>query len=150
MNLKKFLVKAKKSTYATEGEENERRLEDGAKELTYEEGEFKYRDRYYGFDPFGGEEVVWNNGKPVWTMEYRGRTTESKAPSKEIYKFLRKALREVKGDKPFRGPENFEKGQFKYTNRVKGDIKEFKGTERILYKGKKVYKLYYHGGEVDR
>jgi len=65
MELSKFLVKAKISTYASEGEANEIVLEDGAKELTFEDGEFKYRDRYYGFNPFVGEEIVWKNGKII-------------------------------------------------------------------------------------
>ena len=59
MELSKFLVKAKIATYASEGEANERVLEDGAKELTFEDGKLKYRDRYYGFNPFVGEEIVW-------------------------------------------------------------------------------------------
>jgi len=58
MRLSEFLVKAKIATYASEGEASEIVLEDGAKELTFEDGKFKYRDRYYGFNPFVGEEIA--------------------------------------------------------------------------------------------
>lgn len=47
MELGKFLIKAKIATYPSVGEVYEMALEDGAKELTFEDGKFKYRDRYY-------------------------------------------------------------------------------------------------------
>ncbi len=147
MELAKFLVKAKISTYASVGEREEKVLEDGSYELTYEEGEFKYRDRYFGFNPFIGEEVVWQNGKITWAMNYYGGVT-SEIPAKEIYAFLKKAMRQVKEDRPFRGPRNFKEEDFEYIDESEGNINNFSGTERILYKGKEVYKLYYHGGLI--
>lgn len=54
--LSKFLVKAKINTYASSGEGGERIFPDGSKE--FEEKEFKYRDRYFGFNPFIGEEIA--------------------------------------------------------------------------------------------
>ena len=45
MELRQFLVLAKISTYASEGEGGERMLADGSKELTFQKGGFKYRDR---------------------------------------------------------------------------------------------------------
>ena len=51
-SFKKFLVKAKINTYATNGEDNEKTLLDGTKELEFKEGDFLYRDRYFGSNPF--------------------------------------------------------------------------------------------------
>ncbi len=147
MELAKFLVNAKISTYASVGEREEKVLEDGSYELTYEEGEYKYRDRYFGFNPFIGEEVVWQNGKIIWAMNYYGGIT-SEIPAKEIYAFLKKAMRQVKEDRPFRGPGNFREGDFEYIDESEGDVNNFIGAERILYKGKEVYKLSYQGGLV--
>lgn len=55
MELQDFLVKAKINTYASSGEGGEKKLEDGGRELIFENGEYKYRDRYFGFNPFIGE-----------------------------------------------------------------------------------------------
>ena len=148
MELSKFLVKAKIATYASEGEANKKVLEDGAKELTFEDGEFKYRDRYYGFNPFVGEEIVWKNGKIVWSMNYYGKIVSDVVSAKEIYEFLKMAMRQVKEDKPFRGPNNFKSGDFEYIDESTGDINDFSGIEKILFKGQEIYKLIYHGGIV--
>lgn len=143
-----FLVKAKKATYASQGESNEKVLEDGAKEFAYEEGIFKYRDRYYGFNPFAGEEVVWNNGKSVWAMNYYGRIVDVYISPKEIYAFLKKALRRVEKELPYRGPVRLKDGKFEYFNESEGGIDKFVGEEIIRYNTKEVYKLQYHGGSV--
>ncbi|MCJ7450675.1 MAG: DUF5680 domain-containing protein [Candidatus Nanohaloarchaeota archaeon QJJ-9] len=149
MNLREFLIEAKKNTYASEGEENETELGNGGKELVFEEDEFRYRDRYFGFNPFSGQEVVWRGGEPFWSMNYRGETLSSSVSAEKIYSFLQKALNQVEEDQPFRGPEVFVKEDFKYSNRFEGNIRSFEGKEEIFYKGEKVYELLYHGGVVD-
>ena len=63
--LLKFLVRAKKATYASKQESAKVLLVDGGKELVFEEGGIKYRDRYYGFNPFIGEEILFKKGTPV-------------------------------------------------------------------------------------
>ncbi len=148
MELSRFLVRAKIATYAGTGEGNETTLEDGAKELIFTDGRFKYRDRYYGFNPFIGEEVVFDNGKIIWSMNYYGRITSDTVPEKEVYEFLRMAMRQVKENRPFRGPDRFKSGSFEYIDESTGDVNWFSGTERILFKGREVYRLFYHGGIV--
>ena len=141
----KFLVKAKINTYAS-GREGTI-LTDGTKKLTFEEGEFVYRDKYYGFNPFIGEEVVFCKGKCTWGMNYYGYIIPSESISqKEVYEFLRKALKRVSEEKPFRGPEEYEENSFKYVNNVEGDVSRFNGTEKIFYNGKEIYRLLYHVG----
>jgi len=83
--LSKFLVKAKINTYASSGEGGEKILPDGSKEFEFEEKEFKYQDRYFGFNPFIGEEIVWQNGKVVWGMNYYGEIVSEIIPAKSIY-----------------------------------------------------------------
>jgi len=148
MKLAQFLVKAKINTYASSGEGGEKILPDGAKELEFEEGEFKYRDRYFGSTSFIGEEIVWQNGKIIWGMNYYGQTLSKIVSAKEIYQFLQEALRKVGEDKPFRGPDSFKRDDFEYINKAKGTVEEFKGEEAILYKGEAVYQLNYHGGAI--
>ncbi len=143
-DLTKFLIKAKLNTYANNGKETV--LEDGSKELIYEENEFRYRDKYFGFDPFLGEEIVWKNEKVIWGMNYSGRILKKIISAKQIYDFLKESLRNISLEKPFRGPDNFKKSDFEYKNKTYGNIDNFKGKEMILYKGKKIYALEYHGG----
>ena len=148
MGVSTFLVKAKIATYASFGEANEINLEDSAKELTFEDGEFKYRDKYYGFNPFIGEEVVFQNGKIVWSMNYYGKIISLVISAKQIYEFLKSAMRQIKENRPFRGPNNFKSGNFEYIDESTGDVNNFSGTERIFFKGQEIYRLIYHGGIV--
>lgn len=146
--LSKFLIKAKINTYASSGEGGEKILSDGSKEFEFEEKEFKYRDRYFGFNPFIGEEIVWQNEKIVWGMNYYGRIISKTIPVKQIYQFLQEALKKVTEDKPFRGPNNFEQGDFEYFNKSEGTLEDFEGEEKIFYKKQLVYKLNYNGGLI--
>jgi len=148
MELNEFLVKAKINTYASNGENKERKLEDGSKELVYEDGEWKYRDRYFGFNPFIGEEVVWKNDGVVWGMNYYGTIIGKETDAKSLYQFLQKAMRLVKSERPFRGPTEFCEGDWKYTDESLGGTNKFKGTEIIYLRGEKAYELKYHGGSI--
>lgn len=148
MELNKFLVEAKINTYASSGEGGERNLEDGSKELTYENADRKYRDRYFGFSPFIGEEVVWEKEKAVWGMNYYGEILSKNIDPKELYIFLQKAMRQVKIDRPFRGPSKFEEGEWTYQDKSNGDIDSFSGLEIILFKGERIFELKYHGGFI--
>lgn len=149
MELSEFLVRAKINTYASSGEGGERRLEDGSKELVYEEDDWKYRDRYFGFNPFVGEEVVWKNGKAIWAMNYYGRITAKNVPVEEVYEFLKKAMKHVKEDRPFRGPAEFREENFKYVDQSEGTIDDFAGIETIYSEDSKVHELKYHGCKIE-
>lgn len=146
--LNKFLVKAKINTYASSGESGEKILPDGSKEFEFKEGKFKYRDRYFGFNPFIGEEIVWQNEKVVWGMNYYGEVVSAIIPVKEIYQFLQEALKRIPEDKPFRGPDDFKIDDFEYVNKNKVTVSRFEGEEIIFYKKQPVYKLDYHGGLI--
>ncbi len=148
MDFVTFLLKAKLRTYATGGEGNERTLEDGTREMSYREGAFFYRDRYFGFDPFIGEEAVWEKDKVIWAMNYYGGVTDKMASGKDIYPFLQKAMQRVTAERPFRGPSEYQEGDFLYQDMSDGNIDQFTGQEVIYFKGKQVYSLKYHGGKV--
>ena len=145
MELSEFLVKAKKATYA--GNATADVLEDDCKQLTYEEEGYRYRDRYYGSDPFAGQEVVFQDGRVIWSMVYRGETMNISNPE-PIYEFLRKAMLQVREDRPFRGPNELVEGQLRYTDESEGGVSGFSGTEQIEMDGRLVYILRYSGGIV--
>lgn len=144
-----FLIKAKLNTYAAGGEGGEKIFADGSKIFKYEEKGFKYQDRYFGFNPFIGEEIVWKNEKIIWGMNYYGQIISKEIPEKQIYQFLREALKKITKNSPFRGPNNFKQGNLEYINRVEGTLKNFKGEEKIFYNNKLVYILTYHGGVIE-
>jgi hypothetical protein len=146
--LKDFLIEAKKNTYGAGGEEKEIKLDDGGKKFIFEKDGWKYEDKYFGFDPFVGEEIVWQNGKVVWVMNYCGKVLKDTASPKEIYAFLKKALLQPDPLVPLRGPEKFEEGDFKYVNVGGGDLSLFQHVEVILYEGERVYELSCHGGMI--
>ena len=147
-NFIKFLIKAKKNTYASNGEFNEKRLKDGAKELVFLDNNFFYRDRYYGSKKFVGEEIVFIKNKPYWTMNYYGGCINDKCYQKEVYAFLKKCLKKVNSKTIFRGPKKYEKDNFIYINKIKGSVKNFHGEEIIYFQNKSVYRLKYHGGLI--
>jgi hypothetical protein len=145
--MRDFLIKAKRATYAGNG--NEKRLKDGCKELFYKQKSLTYKDKYFGSKQFSGQEIVFSNEKPIWVMNYSGGVKRMFFTSK-IYNFLKKALLKIPKNAPFRGPKEFIKGLWKYKNMWKGDIKKFRGKEEIFYKNKLVYELKYQGGNLKR
>jgi hypothetical protein len=57
-------------------------------------------------------------------------------------------MSQVKEDRPFRGPRALEKGDYRYVDESQGGVDRFTGVERILYQGREVYRLHYHGGRI--
>lgn len=148
MNLSEFLVKAKINTYASDEEGGERKLEDGTRELVYKEDGYEYRDRYFGSTQFIGGEIVWQNKKAIWGMNYYGGLISDKVDFEEIFRFIREVLRLVGTDAPFRGPIELVKDGLKYKNNAVGASDKFSGVEEIYFKDEKVYELRYHGGLI--
>jgi len=144
--LAQFLVEAKKSTYASGGVQT--KGADKSKSFQFRKGKYLYRDRYFGSERFGGEEIVWCEEEPAWLMNYNGRITKKILDRETVFAFLRQALLQVLVEKPFRGPLSFRRDDFEYRNSVSGEITWFKGTEEILYQGETVYKVEYSGGVI--
>jgi hypothetical protein len=78
----------------------------------------------------------------------RAYMKSSASKSTGQYAFLRGALKRVGEAKPFRGPEKYEDHMI-YINNVEGDLGRFMGIEKILYKGKEIYKLLYRARARD-
>ncbi|MDP3836752.1 MAG: DUF5680 domain-containing protein [bacterium] len=149
-SLKEFLVKAKKSTYAS-GDVSKKVVEsDKSTTLIFEDGDFKYHDNYFGGEPYGGREVVFFKGEPVYMMVYYGLVNEDFTDFHGIYKILQKALSLIPEDSPYRGPKEYSEGEYKYINNFIGEVDNFSGEESIINKGKEVYKAKYIGGLVDQ
>ena len=139
-----FLLLAKKKTYAGKGaEEKPSRLK--SHDLKYADGDLMYYDSYIGNDFFSGEEALWMDENPIWSMNYIGRVLDVSTFSGD---FLKESLLLVNKDYPYRGPLYHKNEDYEYEMEVKGNFNWFIGSERILYKGKIIYECNFHGGIV--
>jgi hypothetical protein len=153
IQLNQFLGKAMLATYAGEGKEVKPQRP-GFKEFEYSEEPFYYRDSYMGWFKSAGQETVWYNDKPFWTQLYGGGMFPEYQNDQEFasqtFDFLKQAM--SAGDKSStfqpRGLNGFKDGDWQYTNTMEGDITQFKGEEKILYRGKPVFFHYFFGGLV--
>jgi hypothetical protein len=67
----------------------------------------------------------------------------------DVYGVLMEALWNTTIETPYRGPVAFEKGDWRYENKVEGEVGNFSGTEKIYRGAECVYEAKYVGGFVD-
>ncbi|MBT5502667.1 hypothetical protein HN858_03405 [Candidatus Falkowbacteria bacterium] len=146
----KFLVKAKKSTYAASDSAEKTINEDKSTTLIFESGDWKYHDNYFGGEPYGGREVVFFKGEPIYIMVYYGLVDESVSDHNKVYGILMNALKLIPKDKPYRGPEKYDEDVLSYSNSFTGEVDNFSGEEIITENGKEIYQAKYIGGFVDQ
>ena len=144
--LAKFLQESKKNTFASRIS-IPRFNPDGSKEYIYKNGEWLYRDKYFGSLVDTGQEVVFYKGKLIWSMSYRGGMIEPhKNLSKKCFSFLKKCLRNIPIEFPVRGVKEYKEDPFYYTNSWQGTLEDFVGEEKIFLKGEQIYFRNYLGG----
>ena len=139
-----FLIRAKRATYAGKGAETaSSRIK--SHDLVYRENDLMYYDTYLGGEKFAGEEALWIADVPYWSMNYVGRVTGSPFSGD----FLKEALLHVPEDAPYRGPVQYENGDYAYFCSVEGEPDWFQGRETIEYKEQLIYECFFHGGLID-
>lgn len=147
----KFLVKAKKSTYAAGDVAKKIVGDDKSTTMTFEDGDWRYHDNYFGGEPYGGREVVFFQNMPMYMMVYYGWVIEGVSDVQAVYRTLQGALRHIPKDKPFRGPEKYNLDGIEYSNMFEGNIDNFFGEEIIKsIDGNEIYKAKYIGGLIDQ
>lgn len=138
-----FLIEAKKHIYAGKGAETESsRLK--SHDLIYKDGDYMYYDTYLGGERFAGEEALWINDIPYWSMNYAGRVTGENFSGD----FLKEVLMNVPNDKPYRGLEYYSAGEYTYKCIVNGNFEWFQGYETVLYKDSVIYDCFFHGSII--
>ena len=145
MTFEEFLALARRETYAIPHGE---KLEDGTEHMAFDRGSWRYRDRYAGQNPYGGQELVWFEGQVVWIKNYLAEVVSEVCSSEEIYRFQRLALGSPDPQHLMRGPALFRDGRFRYENRIEGNLDRFNGEECIYFDDLKVYRMILHGGKV--
>ncbi len=152
----KFLIKAKKSTYANSSIEKVEASRLGSSDYNYEEiidnKRYTYHDTYFGGTKFMGEEVVYcDSNKPVWGMNYYGVTLDGSLGEEAMDNALRPALMKVGEDTsviPVRGIAKFENNGYTYIFKPSGSIEKFDGVEQIYKDNKLIYELHCSGGII--
>jgi len=145
-----FLVKTKQGTYASGEESIKTKEADGSTTLIFEDGEWRYHDNYFGGEPYGGREVVFWQGQPVYLMIYYGQVSPEITDCSEIYRVLQQALTLIPKDRPYRGPAEYKTGDYQYLNTFQGEVDSFSGEEVIKHQGREIYRAKYCGGLVDQ
>ena len=147
--LKNFLNEANKATYANKDAPQVASSRLRSEDYHFEKDGFIYHDTYFGGRNFIGEEIIYENGEPVWGANYFGFILDETISEEDIYNFLRKALMQEYDDIiPVRGPSNFSIDDQKYSFEVDGDLSNFSGEEKISFSGKVVYRCLIHGGTI--
>ncbi len=150
--LKLFLDKAIPATYAGGGKAADPESPK-FNELVFADGDWKYRDSYCGFVQSWGREVVWYKGEPFWTDQYgggmKGKLMKDPEFAHLAFEFLKECLlRGRTNNFAPRGPKEHSNGDWRYACKWHGNIKKFKGGERIYFKGKVVFTHDFLGGIV--
>lgn len=151
MELAAFLLAAKAATYAAQGDgASVTPLLSGSKQLEYRAGALLYRDIYFGMNRFVGQELVYRDGNPLWSMGYAGGLVADadSALAAPVYAHLRKALLGASPALPLRGPAVLDDGHLRYTCQSEGALDAFHGVERITLDGRLVYTLHFCGGRL--
>jgi hypothetical protein len=110
----------------------------------YEEDHLKYIDTYLGGEKFLGEEAVWRDDTPIWSMNYMGRVLAEEFCGD----FLKECLLLVPKEYPYRGPLLHKNGEYTYHCIINGEFEWFHGYEEIFYNDSKVYECIFHGGSA--
>ena len=148
-----FIVFAKKNGYANKEGATEiiKYEKSGAVKIIVRKDNWEYSDKYVGSEYFIGQEIVYFQGKPVWSMSYHGRVqTDDEQIKPELIAFLKNALLTVNEKEVFRGQHIYIESDFTYVNVSDGTINFFHGDEIISQRSKvgKLYELHYNGGSV--
>lgn len=139
----RFLIQAKSAVYAgAAGEADSSPLRSHSR--LYADGKFRYTDSCLGTEQFAGQEVLLEGESPVWAVNYVGRILERDFP----INFLREALLAGCCSFPYRGREQYEKGDWIYHCTARGEPDWFYGYEEILYRNRRIYECAFHGGEI--
>ncbi|HHB82875.1 MAG TPA: hypothetical protein ENK61_05325 [Devosia sp.] len=146
--LNDFIVRAKQATYVGGGGKTSS-SRPGSHDLCFEEGDWAYRDSYFGGTDFLGQEVVWLKGEPVWVMNYYGYILRPDLiDGQRGAETIQLALSQMYAEGRFLGGFVFEGPHGRYVDFSNGDVAHFSGREEIYVGDVIAYALDYHGGFV--
>ena len=146
--LEAFIVEAKAQTYVGAGR-SAAPSRSGAHDLVYIRGDWIYRDSYFGGTDFIGQETVWHENEPVWSMVYHGFIlVPDVIDARRAGETIRSALTEMYKSGRFLGGFEWTGPFGRYVDLSTGDVFRFQGREHIETDGVEAYALNYSGGLI--
>ena len=126
---------------------------DGAHVIEIVDRIWRYRDLWYGGEPYAGMTTIFMNDQPCFVLQYRGRIMPYVEDKRAVLAALMDALQHPVPDTPWRGPRKFRTSSgLRYRNQWQGGLRDFAGTELITdsYTDETLYKATYNGIIVDK
>lgn len=126
---------------------------DGAHMIEIINGVWRYRNLWYGGEPFAGTTTIFMDDAACFVMQYRGRIMPYVEDKSTILAALMQALQHPVAETPWRGPHKFKTNDgLRYRNQWQGGLRDFAGTELITdsYTDETLYKATYNGIIVDK
>lgn len=146
--LNTFIVAAKRATYVGGGGTAEP-SRSGSHDLTFADGDWAYRDSYFGGTDFTGQEVVWRGGEPVWAMNYYGYVKRADLiDGQRAGETIKAALSAMYAQGRFLGGFSWSGPHGRYVDVSQGGAGQFRGREVIVVEGIEAYALDYCGGLI--
>ena len=147
-DLHNFILAAKAATYVGDGQ-SAPSCRPESHDLPYQAGDFRYLDSYFGGSDFIGQEIVYDQGTPVWGMNYYGVLLKPEIISAaEVGRMIKDSLSLMYREGKFLGGWQHTQGELTYHDTSQGDLTHFSGREWIEKNGHVLYELAYHGGMI--
>jgi len=148
VELERFIVDAKRATYVGDGVASEpSRI--GSHDLVFRQGDWLYRDSYFGGVDFLGQETVWFQRRPIWAMNYYGYILRTDLiDAVRAGATIKAALSAMYAEQRFLGGFDWSGPHGHYVDRSTGDVTHFKGHEAIVVAEVEAYALDYFGGLI--
>jgi len=142
------IVRAKAATYVGDGTKVSPSRQ-GALDIGWSEGPWRYRDSYFGGTDFLGQEVLWRDEVPVWAMNYYGYVQRPDLiDAQRAGETIKAALSAMYRQGRFLGGFDWSGPHGSYRDQSEGNACHFKGREVILVDGVEAYALDYTGGLI--
>jgi hypothetical protein len=145
--LERFIIVAREHTCLGQG----RRLlpeRPDATEIVYREGGLIYRDSYFGQRRLLGQEIVRRAGSVVWGMNYSIVIHDLPIPGEELAGFLQRAQLSRYRERRLLGPHSFHERDLHFEDTNEGDLTQFQGETRVLFREQELFHMIYGGGRV--
>ena len=147
-NLNNVIVRAKAASYVAGGAKAEPSRR-GSHDLIWIDGEWEYRDSYFGGTNFIGQEVLWFRQAPYWAMNYYGVICRPDLIDGErAGSTIMSALSTMYRTGRFLGGFEWVGEYGTYIDKSEGDARNFHGREVIMVDSEEAYALHYCGGVI--
>ncbi|MGC2595152.1 MAG: DUF5680 domain-containing protein [Rhabdochlamydiaceae bacterium] len=142
--LKEFIIYARAETYASG---RGPKIDRGKTYFLIKEG-LEYQDIYYDQEKvFQGQEVIFSNGRAIWSFSYRGIVNDDSS-SNEVFFFLKKSLLNQISKARSYTTCRMASEKWKYSCEGIGNFEDFSGEETIYFENTPVYLMKYFAGVI--